>query len=504
MDVLASLLDGFATILQPQYLWAAFLGVFLGTLIGVLPGIGPVAGITLLIPFTFSLDGITTLVMLSGIYYGAQYGGSTTSILVNIPGESASVITAIDGHAMARQGRAGPALAIAAIGSFVAGTVAIVFLMLLAPALVPVALSFGPAEDFALMVLGLSLASLLSGGSIVKALVALMIGVLLAMVGLDPISAQPRFTFGSSELAAGIQIVALIVGLFGLAEILSALEATRTTVVRQAPVGRLMPSREDARRSVGPIGRGTVLGFVIGLLPGGGGIVSSLVSYGVEKGVSKRKKEFGHGAIEGVAGPESANNAATTGAFVPLLTLGLPSNAVMAVILTALIVQGVQPGPRFITDNPDLFWTFIASMYVGNVVLLILNLPLVGLWASVLRIPSRMLFPIVVMLVFVGVYSVNQSTFDLLVMVAAGAMGYLMRRAAFPVAPLVLAFVLTPRLEQSFRQSLLISAGDPGVFLNGLIAPGLLLLAGLVILVGFVWPLLVARRAIPPLLEDTD
>jgi putative tricarboxylic transport membrane protein len=503
MDVLGSLADGFATILQPQYLWAAFLGVFLGTLIGVLPGIGPVAGITLLIPFTFGLDGVTTLVMLAGIYYGAQYGGSTTSILVNIPGESSSVITAIDGHEMARQGRAGPALAIAAIGSFVAGTVGIVFLMLLAPALVPVALSFGPAEDFGLMVLGLSLASLLSGGSIVKALISLMIGVLLAMVGLDPISAQPRFTFGSVELAAGIQIVALIVGLFGLAEVLSALEAGRMKTERQAEVGRLMPSREDARRSVGPIGRGTILGFLIGLLPGGGGIVSSLVSYGVEKGVSRHREEFGHGAIEGVAGPESANNAATTGAFVPLMTLGLPSNAVMAVILTALIVQGLQPGPRFIADNPHLFWTFIASMYVGNVVLLILNLPLVGVWASILRIPSRWLFPIVVMLVFVGVYSVNQSVFDLLVLVVAGALGYLMRRTGFPVAPLVLAFVLTPRMEQSFRQSLLISGGDPGVFFTGFIAPALIIAAALVILLGFAWPLFAARRS-PPLLEDAD
>lgn len=495
MEIFSGLADGFATILQPQYLWAAFLGVFLGTLIGVLPGIGPVAGITLLIPFTFALDGISTLVMLSGIYYGAQYGGSTTSILVNIPGESASVITAIDGHEMARQGRAGPALAVAAIGSFVAGTVAIVFLMLLAPALVPVALSFGPAEDFALMVLGLSLASLLSGGSILKALLSLLLGVLLAVVGLDPISAQPRFTFGTTELAAGIQIVALIVGLFGLAEVLGALETGRMGPQVQSRVGRLLPNREEARRSVGPIGRGTVLGFIIGLLPGGGGIISSLVSYAVEKGVSKNKDEFGKGAIEGVAGPESANNSATTGAFVPLLTLGLPSNAVMAVILTALIVQGLQPGPRFITDNPQLFWTFIASMYVGNVVLLILNLPLVGVWASVLRIPSRILFPIVVMLIFVGVYSVNQSVFDLLVMVVAGVVGYLMRRSDFPVAPLVLAFVLTPRLEQSFRQSLLISAGDTGIFFQGAITPALLITAVAVIGVGFLLPLISARRA---------
>lgn len=493
IEIASGLAGGFATVVRPEYLLAAFLGVLLGTLIGVLPGIGPVAGITLLLPFTFELDGTATLVMLAGIYYGAQYGGSTTSILVNVPGESSSVVTAIDGHEMAKQGRAGPALAISAIGSFVAGTVGVVFLMLLAPALVPIALSFGPREDFGLMVLGLSLAALLAGGSALKSLIALLLGVLIAMIGLDPINAQPRFTFGLSQLTGGVEIVALVVGLFGISELLRSVQRHRDEHHAVAPVGRPMPTREDLRRSVGPIGRGTVLGFLIGLLPGGGGIVSSLVSYSVERMTSRHRHEFGHGAIEGVAGPESANNAASSGAFVPLLTLGLPSNAVMAVILAALLIQGLTPGPRFLVDHPDLFWTFVASMYIGNVMLLILNLPLVGLWVSVLRIPPRVLLPLVAMLSFVGVYSVNNSPFDLLVMLVAGVTGYVLRGSGYPMASLVLAFVLTPRLEQSFRQALLISGGDMTAFLQGGLAPAMLVAAAAIILFGVVAPLLRRR-----------
>ncbi len=489
MDSLSQLAGGFAELLTPELLLVAFIGVLLGTVIGVLPGVGPVAGISLLIPFTFDLGGVGTLVMLAGIYYGAQYGGSTTSILVNVPGESSSVITAIDGHAMARQGRAGPALAVAAIGSFIAGTFGVVALMFLAPRLVPIALSFGPRENFALMVLGLSMASLLAGGSIRKSLISLFAGLLIAMIGLDPITAVPRFTGGSPNLASGIHVVALVVGLFGVSEILSSAEALAFTTGVRAKVGRLWLSRDDWKRSRGAIARGSVLGFLIGLLPGGGGIVSSLVSYATEKLASKHKEEFGHGAIEGVAGPESANNAASTGAFVPLLTLGLPVNPVVAVILNALLIQGLQPGPRFLVENPDLFWTFVASMYLGNAMLLVLNLPLVGLWASVLKIPQRILLALVALLAIIGVFSVDRSVFDLFVMLVAGVVGYLLRKSGFSMAPLVLAFVLAPRLEQSFRQALLISQGDLSTFVTDPLPLVMLALSAVMILYGFAFPI---------------
>jgi putative tricarboxylic transport membrane protein len=489
------LIGGFETMLRPDYLLFALIGVFLGTAIGVLPGIGPIATISLLLPFTFQLDGLATLVMLSGIYFGAQYGGSTTAILVNVPGSSTSVVATFEGYPMAKQGRAGPALAITTVASFLAGTVTVVFLMLLAPGLVPIALAFGPREDFALMILAFALAAGLAGGNAAKSFISLALGMILAMVGLDPITAQPRFTMGVPQLVGGIQIVALVVGLFGIAEVLATAERLGIGRDVKQKIGRLWPSREDFRRSWGPMGRGTLLGFFIGVVPGTGGIVASFLSYGIEKTLSRRKHEFGKGAVEGLSGPEAANNAAANGSFVPLLTLGIPGNAVVAVILTALIIHGIQPGPRLLVDQADLFWAFVASMYIGNVMLLILNLPLIGLWVSLLRIPLRVLLPFVVMLSFVGVYSVNRSEFDLLVMVIAGVVSYLMRKGGFPVAPLVLAFILTNRTEQSFRQALLISGGDMTTFIQGFMAPAMLTLALAIVAFGLLAPIIQGFRS---------
>ena len=465
---------GFSVALSPGVLLYAVAGCVVGTLVGVLPGIGPLAGISLLLPATFGLDATRAIVMLAGIYYGAMYGGSTTSILMRIPGEAASVMTCLDGYAMARKGRAGAALAIAAVGSYVAGTVSVVLLMALAPPLATLALAFGPPEYVALLLLGLLTLAYLGGGSTLKALAMALLGLVLGMVGLDPMTGYLRFGFDVPELGDGLGIVPVAVGLFGLSEILlTAGQATPPDVIRPR-LRELWPSRAEWRESAWPIGRGTVLGFLIGIIPGSAHILSSFVSYALERRLSQRPAEFGHGAVAGVAGPESANNAAASGAFVPMLALGVPSGPIPAVMLAAMMVHGVSPGPLLIRQQPDLFWGFIASMYVGNVVLLILNLPLVGLFVHLLRVPYPLLYPAILVFSVLGVYAVNQSTVDVWIMLGAGALGYGLRKLGFELAPVVLGLVLAPMLELAFRQSLALSDGHYAIFVTRPIAATLL------------------------------
>ena len=405
MDILAGLGQGFAVALQPINLLHCFIGVFIGTLVGVLPGIGPVSAMSLLLPVTLSGTPESGIIMMAGIYYGSMYGGSTTSILVNIPGEAASVVTCIDGHEMAKQGRAGPALGIAALGSFAAGTFAIVALMLVAPSLARVAVAFGPPEYFSLMVLGLTILSFLSQGSMAKSMLMAAFGIVLGLIGMDQITAQARLTFDRLELLDGIGLVPVVMGLFGVAEILSNLEQELKREVIKARIGGLWPSLEDWAASKWPIVRGTVLGFFLGILPGGGAVIASFASYAMEKKVSRTPERFGKGAIEGVAGPEAANNAAAGGAFIPLMTLGIPPNVVMALLLGAFIIHGLQPGPLMMTQNPGLFWGIVASMYIGNAMLLVLNMPLIGMWVQVLKVPYRVLFPLILMFCVVGVFA---------------------------------------------------------------------------------------------------
>ncbi|MBI4247294.1 MAG: tripartite tricarboxylate transporter permease, partial [Candidatus Rokubacteria bacterium] len=439
MDLLHQLATGFAVALQPANLMYCFVGVFIGTLVGVLPGIGPVGAMSLLFPITLPATPEAAIIMLAGIYYGAMYGGSTTSILVNIPGEAASVVTCLDGYQMARQGRAGPALGIAAFGSFIGGTAAIAGLMLLAPPLSQFALKFGPPEYFSLMVLGLAILVYLAHGSLTKALLMAAAGIVLGLVGLDSINARPRLTFDRLELVDGVGLVPIVMGLFGVAEVLINIEqAVRRDVVESKITG-LLPTREDWRRSGGAVTRGSLIGFLLGTLPGGGAVISSFIAYAVEKRVSRHPERFGRGAIEGVAAPESANNAATGGAFIPLMTLGVPPNVVMALLLGAFMIHGVQPGPLLMTQNPGLFWGVIASMYIGNVMLLILNLPLIGLWVQVLRVPYRILFPLILLFCLIGVYSAGNTIFDIHVMVVFGGLGYLAKKLDYEPAPLVLA-----------------------------------------------------------------
>jgi putative tricarboxylic transport membrane protein len=493
VEVLANLAHGFGIALTPSVLIYAFVGCLFGTLVGMLPGVGPLTGISLLLPVTYGLSPTVAMVMLAGVYYGAMYGGSTTSILMRIPGEAASVMTCVDGYAMTQQGRAGPALAIAAIGSFIAGTVSVVALMLLAPPLAAIALKFGPPEYAALLTLGLLVLAYLSGSSTLKMLLMAVTGLFLGMVGIDPMSGYTRFSFDLPELGDGVGVVPVAVGLFGISEILLSARQASALQVKQPKLSELMPSRAEARASVGPIWRGTVLGFVIGVIPGSAHIISSFVSYAVERRLSKYPERFGHGAVEGVAGPESANNAATSGAFVPLLALGIPSGAVPAVMLGALMIHGISPGPMLIQNNPDIFWGFIASMYVGNVVLLILNLPMVGLFVNLLRIPYTYLYPFILTLCLLGVYSINQSTLDVWIAIACGGVGYLLRKFDFDTAPVVLGLILAPMLELSVRQSLAMSGGDWTIFLHRPIATGMLA-AGAALLAYNFWSAL-RRRA---------
>jgi putative tricarboxylic transport membrane protein len=486
-EVVANLALGFSVALSPKVLFYAFSGCLVGTLVGVLPGIGPLAGISLLLPVSFGLDATSAVVLLAGIYYGAMYGGSTTSILMRIPGEAASVVTCLDGYAMARKGRAGAALTIAAVGSYAAGTVSVVALMLLAPPLAAFALRFGPPEYTALLVLGLLALGYMSGGSIPKALAMAVLGLLLGMIGIDPMTGFFRFAYGVVELGDGIGIVPVAVGLFGLAEILTTAGKTDVPEVVRPRLRQLLPSPEEWRRSWAPIGRGTVLGFLVGIIPGSAHILSSFVSYAVERRLAARPEEFGTGAVEGVAGPESANNAATSGAFVPMLALGVPSGPIPAVMMAAMMIHGVSPGPLLVRDQPALFWGFIASMYVGNVMLLVLNLPLVGLFVNLLRIPYPVLYPLVLVFAVLGVYAVNGSVVDVWIMAATGVAGYLLRKLGFELAPVVLGLVLGPMLEMSLRQSLALSNGSYAVFLQRPIAATLLAVAATLILVPLVW-----------------
>jgi len=497
MDILAGLSQGFAVALQPINLLYCFIGVFIGTLVGVLPGIGPVSAMSLLLPVTLSGTPESGIIMMAGIYYGSMYGGSTTSILVNIPGEAASVVTCIDGHAMAKQGRAGPALGIAALGSFAAGTFALIALMLVAPALARVAIAFGPPEYFSLMVLGLTVLSFLSQGAMAKSLLMAAVGIILGLIGIDQITAQPRLTFGRLELLDGIGLVPIVMGLFGVAEILSNLEQELKREVIKARIGGLWPSLQDWSASKWAIVRGTLLGFFLGILPGGGAVIASFASYAIEKKVSKTPERFGHGAIEGVAGPEAANNAAAGGAFIPLMTLGIPPNVVMALLLGAFIIHGLQPGPLLMTQRPDLFWGIVASMYIGNAMLLVLNMPLIGMWVQVLKLPYRILFPLILMFCIVGVFASGNAVFDVFVMVVFGVLGYLMRKFGYEPAPLVLAFVLGPMLENNLRKSLILSHGDFQIFFVRPISAACLLLA-VAALIAPLLPALARRRAALP------
>ena len=481
-ETLHNLYIGFSVALAPNVLLYAFVGCVVGTLVGVLPGIGPLAGISLLLPASFGLDATSAIVLLAGIYYGAMYGGSTTSILMRIPGEAASVMTCIDGYEMTRKGRAGPALAIAAIGSYIAGTVSVVGLMLLAPPLASFALSFGPPEYFALLLLGLLVLAYMSGGSMLKSLAMATLGLLLGMIGIDPMTGFFRFSYGLVELGDGIGVVPVAVGLFGLSEILLTAGQPTAPEVKKPKLKDLLPSKQEWRDSLWPIGRGTVLGFLIGIIPGSAHIISSFVSYAVERRLAKDPERFGHGAIEGVAGPESANNSATSGAFVPMLALGVPSGPIPAVMIAAMMVHGISPGPLLITQQPELFWGFIASMYVGNVVLLILNLPLVGIFVNVLRVPYPLLYPAILLFCVLGVYAVNGSAVDVGIMAAMGALGYLLRKFDFETAPVVLGLILAPMIEMSLRQSLTMSSGSYAIFVTRPIASVMLLVAVVLLL----------------------
>jgi putative tricarboxylic transport membrane protein len=475
MEALNNIFYGFSISFQPMNLLFCFLGVLTGTLVGVLPGLGPPAAICLLLPLTFHLTPVSAIIMLSGIYYGAMYGGSTTSILVNIPGETASVMTCLDGYAMARQGRAGPALGISAFGSFIAGTLGLVGLTLIAAPLAKAALKFGPPEYFSLMLLGFSILSYLASGSMIKALMMAALGLILGAIGMDLISGKTRFTYGIMTLEDGIGLAPVVMGLFGVSEVLLNMEISVKQEIFKTKIKNLFPNLQDWKDSIGAISRGTIIGFFLGILPGGGAVISSFASYAIEKKISKHPEKFGKGAIEGVAAPESANNAATSGAFIPMLSLGIPSNAVMALLLGALMIYGLQPGPLLIRQAPDLFWGTITSMYVGNVMLLVLNLPLIGLWVKILKIPYAILFPLILLFCLIGAYSMNNNVGDLIIMNIFGIIGYLMKKFKYEGAPLVLAVVLGPMFENALRQSLMLSHGSFTIFVTRPISLGFMI-----------------------------
>ena len=490
MDAFTHLLAGFSVAAQPINLGYVFLGCLLGTVIGMLPGIGPAAGIALLLPITYGIEPTSSLIMLCGIYYGAMYGGSTTSILINTPGESSSVMTALDGYAMARGGRAGAALAIAAIASFIAGTASVVLLSLLAIPLAGFALKFGPAEYFTLMLFAMTSVAALTGASLARGLLAMFLGLMLATVGIDLQSGQQRYTFDLPELQDGIGFIVVVVGLFAIAEVFCGLEdhlRGRAEIIRLS--GRLWLTRDEWRRSRMPIVRGTGIGFFKGVLPGAGATIATILSYSIERMLSRTPEKFGTGMIEGVAGPEAANNASTGGAMVPLLTLGVPGSGSTAVLLAAFIMYGLQPGPMLFEKRPDLVWGLIASMYIGNVVLLILNLPLVGLFVRLLYIPTGLLLPMVISISAIGIFAVNGNIFELYLALGFGVLGYAFRKLAIPVAPLVLSLVLGGIMEQSFRQAMTISGADPGVFVKSPICVVLLLCSAIALSVPLLAPL---------------
>jgi TctA family transporter len=466
MEIINNLILGFSVAVTPINLLYCLIGVMLGTLIGVLPGVGPVATIAMLLPITFNLNPVAALIMLAGIYYGAQYGGSTTAILVNLPGESSSVVTCLDGYQMARQGRAGPALATAAIGSFFAGCVATLLIAVAAPPLAELALKFGPAEYFSLMVLGLVAATVLAHGSLIKAIGMVVLGLLLGLIGTDVNSGVLRFTFGIPELSDGIGFVVVAMGMFGTAEIIANLEQGEHREVFTGKVKNLFPTKDDFKRIWAPILRGTALGSFLGILPGGGALLASFGAYTLEKKISSHPEQFGKGAIEGVAAPEAANNAGAQTSFIPMLTLGIPGNAVMALMIGALMIQGIAPGPQVMNEKPQLFWGLVASMWVGNFFLVVLNLPLIGMWIKLLTVPYRYLYPSILVFMAIGVFSLSNNPFDVLIMAVFGILGYFCVKLECEPAPMILGFILGPLMEENLRRAMLLSRGDPFVFVS--------------------------------------
>jgi len=487
MDLLGNLAHGFAVALTFDNLLFALIGAFIGTAIGVLPGIGPVATISLLLPITFGQPATTAIIMLAGIYYGAQYGGSTTAILLNLPGEISSVVTTLEGYKMARNGRAGAALATSAIGSFFAGTVATILVAASGPLLTSVALSFGPADYFSLMLLGLIISAVLAQGSVLKSVAMVVLGVALGLVGTDVQTGQQRFTFGVPELSDGIGFVAVAMGMFGIAEIILNLERPESRSILKTKVGSLFLTREEFSRAVPSVLRGTVVGSVLGILPGGGAALAAFGAYMMERKVSKGRHEFDTGAIEGVAGPEAANNAAAQTSFIPLLTLGIPANAVMALMVGALIIQGIQPGPRMVEAQPDLFWGMIASMWIGNFMLVVINLPMIGMWVKLLQVPYKYLYPSILVFCCIGVYSLNNNVFDVYMTVVFAIFGYVCSKLKMEPAPLLIGFVLGPMMEEHLRRAMLLSRGDPMVFLQRPIS-GTLLVIGAIALLAMMLP----------------
>jgi TctA family transporter len=492
-QLIANLALGFGVALSAQNLLYCFIGVLLGTLIGVLPGIGPVATIAMLLPVTFTLSPISALIMLAGIYYGAQYGGSTTAILVNLPGESSSVVTMLDGYQMARQGRAGPALGIAAIGSFIAGCFSTLVIALFAPPLAEVALKFGPAEYTSLMILGLVGAVVLAHGSVLKAITMVILGLLLGLVGTDVNSGVARFNFGISELSDGIGFVAVAMGMFGFAEIISNLQEKGTREVFLGKVANLLPTWQDMKDCSGAITRGTLLGSALGILPGGGALLASFAAYALEKKMSWNSANFGKGAIQGVAAPEAANNAGAQTSFIPLLTLGIPSNPVMALMIGAMMIQGIAPGPQVMTERPQLFWGMIASMWVGNLMLVVLNLPMIGMWIKLLAVPYRLLYPAIILFMAVGIFSISNSPFDIMLTALFGVFGYVCVKLECEPAPLILGFILGPLMEENLRRAMLLSRGDPLVFLQRPISATMLAIAAFLLVITLL-PAIRAKR----------
>jgi putative tricarboxylic transport membrane protein len=500
LETLQSLAYGFSISLTPVNLLYCFSGVLMGTLVGVLPGLGPAATIALLLPMIFHAPAVSSVIMLAGIHYGAQYGGSTTAILLNIPGEASSVITCLDGHQMAKQGKAGPALGIAAFGSFIAGTMGVIGLMLFAPTLARFALRFGPPELFSLALMSLTLVTYVTKGSLLRSLTMVCCGLSLSLAGMDPITSRTRFTFGLAALMDGFQLVYVAMGLFGLSEVLINLSEAMNREILETKIKNLLPTRQDWKDSVKPIARGTFIGFFLGILPGFGAAITTFLSYAIERKFSKHPEKFGRGAIEGVAGPESANNAASSGTFIPLLSLGIPVNPTTAILLGALLILGLQPGPLLIKSRPDLFWGVVASMYIGNAMLVGLNLPLIGLWVQMLKIPYSLLYVFIVLLCQIGAYSVNNDVNDVLLINIFGLVGYLMKRYKFEGAPLILALVLGPMLESSLRRALMMADGSPMIFLSRPISAVFLGVA----LIFMVSPLLTRERVGKKAIETKD
>jgi len=497
METIHSLLYGFQVALQPANLMYCFFGVLIGTLVGVLPGLGPASAIAILLPATFKVTPVSSFIMLAGIYYGAMYGGSTTSILVNIPGEAASVVTCFDGYQMALKGRAGSALGIAAFGSFIAGTFAVIALTFVAPPLAGMALKFGPPEYFSMMVVGILLLTYLSSGSMIKALIMAGFGLILSGVGMDTIGGEFRFTYGIRMLLDGIPMVPTVMGLFGISEVLLNLETEIRRDLLESRVKNLLPTLKDWGDSIWSVIRGTVLGFFLGIIPGGGAVIASFASYAIEKKISKHPEEFGKGAIQGVAGPEAANNAAAGGAFIPLLTLGIPANPVVAVLLGSLIIHGLQPGPMLLSKAPDVFWGTIVSMYIGNAMLLVLNLPLIPLWIQVLKVPYFLLYPLIFLFCLVGSYSIENNVGDVIIMLIFGIVGYLMKKFRYEGAPLVLALVLGKMLETTLRQSLILSRGEFSIFIFRPISLAFLIVAAFLLII----PIVTQRKKLSTLEE---